>query len=216
MTTAINKAPHSEKLKSIPGFFGIRLEEEPKFFVLFREGNMQIRKCNPFLMAQTFIRGNYEFCANEGFYRLTNYIFGSNSTHEKMAMSFPVLQGRSKKLVMVSPVLHEQKSDGWVMSFILPAKYKFESLPQPLVDNIEIIKVPSLIVATLRYSGVNNEKKIDEKSRELVKWLESKEDFIILSEPRYAQYGPAHGFNLFRRNEIQITVHERELKHRRH
>ena len=69
MTTSITKAPLSEKLKSIPGFFGIRLEEETKFFILFREGTKQIRKYYPFLMAQTFIRGNYEFCASEGFYR---------------------------------------------------------------------------------------------------------------------------------------------------
>ena len=216
MTTSITKAPLSEKLKSIPGFFGIRLAEEPKFFILFREETKQIRKYYPFLMAQTFIRGNYEFCASEGFYRLTNYLFGSNSTHEKMSMSSPVLQSRSKKLVMVSPVLHEQKSDGWVMSFILPQKYKFETLPQPLVENIEIIKAPSLIVATISYSGVNTEEKINEKSRELVEWLKAKEDFILLSEPRYAQYSPAHGFNFFRRNEIQITVQEREKKHRPH
>lgn len=208
MTTAVETIPLTEKLKSIPGFFGLRLEEEPKYYVLTREGNKQIRKYYPFLMAQTFIRGDYEFSSNEGFYRLVNYIFGSNSTGEKMAMSTPVFQSKSRKLVIPAPVLHEQKTDGWMMSFVLPSRYKLETVPKPLMDYIEIIKVPSLFVASLRYSGTNNEKKIIENSKQLIDWVEAKDNYQIISEPRSAQYDAPYVLPFFRRNEVQLTVHE--------
>ena len=208
MTTVVSTIPLTEKLKSIPGFFGLRLEEEPKHYVLMREGNKQIRKYYPFVMAQTFVRGDYNFSTTEGFYRLANYIFGSNSMGEKMSMTTPVFQSKSRKLVMASPVLQEQRSDGWMMSFVLPAKYKLENVPKPLGENIEIIKAPALIVATIRYSGTNTEQKIVEYSKLLIDWIETKEEYQIISEPRCAQYDAPHVLPFFRRNEIQITVHE--------
>ncbi len=215
MTTSIASIPLTEKLKSIPGFFGIRLEEEPKFYVLLKEGNFQIRKYNPIIMAQTFVRGDYSYAMSEGFYRLANYIFGANSTGEKMSMTSPVFQSKSKKLIMSAPVLHEQRTDGWMMSFIIPSKYKFDQLPRPLEGNIEIIKVPSLIVASIRYNGTNTEEKITEKSRALLDWVEGHEDFSILSEPRCAQYDAPHVLSFLRRNEIQVTVSEMEKKKKR-
>jgi hypothetical protein len=208
MTTAAQTIPLSEKLKSIPGFFGLRLEEEPKYYVLMKDGKKQIRKYYPFIMAQTLIRGDFRFSANEGFYRLANYIFGANTTGEKMSMTTPVFQSKSRKLVIPAPVLHEQKSDGWMMSFVLPSKYKFETIPLPLMDNIELIKVPTLLVATLRYSGTNTEQKINEHSQELIEWIEGKENLKIISEPRSAQYDAPHVLPFFRRNEVQVTVIE--------
>lgn len=212
MTTSIASIPLTEKLKSIPGFFGIRLEEEPKFYVLLKEGTFQIRKYYPFLMAQTFVRGDYNYAMTEGFFRLANYIFGANTAGEKMSMTTPVLQSKSKKLIVAAPVLHEQKTDGWMMSFIMPSKYKFESLPKPVEENIEIIRVPSLIVASIKYNGKNSEQKIAEKSRELIEWVDGHDDFSILSEPRCAQYDAPHVLSFLRRNEIQVTVAEIEKK----
>ena len=212
MTSFVSDIPFSEKLKSIPGFFGIRLEEEPKYYVIFKDDTKQIRKYIPFTMAQTLVRGDYKFAATEGFFRLANYIFGLNSTAEKMSMTTPVFQGRSRKLVMASPVLHEQKTDGWMMSFVLPAKYKYESIPKPLVSNIDIIKVPSLLVASIRYSGLNTEEKISEKAKELVEWIHSQHRYSMISEPRSAQYDAPSVLPFFRRNEIQITVEELPTK----
>lgn len=208
MTTVVGTIPLAEKLKSIPGFFGLRLEEEPKYYVLMKDGNKQIRKYYPFIMAQTLIRGDFKFSSNEGFFRLANYIFGANSTGERMSMTTPVFQSKSRKLIIPAPVLHEQKSDGWMMSFVLPAKYKMETIPKPLMENIELIKVPSLLVATLRYSGSNTEEKIIEHSKELIEWVEGKENYQIISEPRSAQYDAPHVLPFFRRNEVQLSIHE--------
>lgn len=215
MTTVVSTIPLTEKLKSIPGFFGIRLEEEPKHYVLMKEEDKQIRKYYPFMMAQTFVRGDYQFSTSEGFYRLANYIFGSNSEGEKMSMTTPVFQSKSRKLVMASPVLQEQRSDGWMMSFVLPAKYKIESVPKPLVENIEIIKVPALIVAAIRYRGANSEEKIVHYSKELIDWIETQDQYQIISEPRCAQYDAPHVLPFFRRNEIQITIHEIPKRNRK-
>lgn len=208
MTTFVTKIPLSEKLKSIPGFFGIRLEEGPKYFVLLKDKNFQVRKYNSFNLAQTFVRGDYEFAMNEGFFRLANYIFGSYSLGEKMSMSTPVLQGRSRKLTMSAPVLHEQKTDGWMMSFIIPSKYKFDALPKPLSEDIVLLKVPSIVVASVKYSGTNSEQRISEKTKELLEWLDRQEDFTAVSEPRIAQYDAPYVLPFLRRNEIQITVME--------
>lgn len=208
MTTGTTNAPLSVRLKRIPGFFGIRLDEGPKYYVLMKEDNKQIRKYYPYLMAQTFVRGSYEFATNEGFYRLANYLFGANSTGEKMSMVSPILQSRSKKLIMSSPILQQPQTDGWMMSFILPHKLKLETAPKPLMDNIKLVHVPSLIVASLRYRGANTELKMSESTAELLDWVDALEDFNIISEPRFAQYDGTQSMPFMRRNEVQVTVQE--------
>ena len=70
--------PVSGIMKSIPGIFGIRLDEELKFYVILREGDMQIRKYRPFILAQTMVRGEFDVARELGMKRLQHFLQGGH------------------------------------------------------------------------------------------------------------------------------------------
>jgi hypothetical protein len=70
--------PLSEKMKAIPGFFGIRLTEEPEYKVLKQEDDFEVREYGELLLATTLTGSTYETSSKKSFMRLANYIFGGN------------------------------------------------------------------------------------------------------------------------------------------
>ena len=194
-------------MRNIPGLFGIRLEEEPKFYVILREGQKQIRKYRPFILAQTMIRGNFETARELGFKRLFRFLQGQNNLHDSIPMTAPVFQVRGDRMSLTSiPEAHAPLKESWIISFILPARYSVGNLPQPIDSSIKLIKVPSITVASLRYNGVNTELQMDLKTQELFSWLDSHPNYKTISEPRFAQYDSPYVISFFRRNEIQISL----------
>ena len=47
-------------MKAIPGFFGIRLTEEPEYKVLKQEDDFEVREYGELLLATTFTGSTYE------------------------------------------------------------------------------------------------------------------------------------------------------------
>jgi hypothetical protein len=86
------KIPFTELLKSVPGFFGIRLEEEPKYDVIETLGDVEVRRYAPALIARLTVPGRFEEAVDQAFDRLARYIFGENSGEVKLAMTVPVEQ----------------------------------------------------------------------------------------------------------------------------
>lgn len=185
--------PLSEKLKSIPGIFGIRLGESPLYSVMLSEGDKEIRKYNPFILATITINGPFEKARKEAFLGLANYIFGKNKDNKHLKMTAPVLQGETSELIpMTSPFIQVPTGAGWSMSFILPMQYTLATAPTPQDKRIQLHKKPEHVVAALRYSGVNTEEKIRKYSAELTRWLSKKHLFNPIGEIQSAQYdGPS-------------------------
>lgn len=201
--------PLSGLMKNIPGVFGIRFEEEPKFYVILKDSHKQIRKYRPFILAQTLVLGDFETARDLGYKRLSRFLQGHNSFQEKMMMTTPVFQVRGDRMSMTSiPEASDQPKESWILSFIMPARFNMGSIPHPIEKSIKLIKVPSVIVASLRYNGPNTEAQMDIKTQELYSWLESHPKYKTISEPRFAQYDPPYVIPIFRRNEIQVTLIE--------
>lgn len=202
----MTKLPFSEILKSVPGFFGIRLEQEPKFEVLEHIGDdeaVEIRRYAPALLARVTIEGNHDEAVDAGFDRLARYIFGDNT---------PVgLRGGEggEKLAMTVPVRQEQTAGGWTIGFFLSNDLEAGGAPQPLDPGIELVREPVRIVAALRYRGNNTDERRLAATRDLLAALAADPRWRADDEVRWAQYDAPFVIPFLKRNEAQVAVARR-------
>ncbi len=188
-------SPITEKLKSIPGFFGIRLADEPKYQVLDMEDDKEIRQYERMTLASVTVNnGKYEDAMKEGYQRLSQYLYGENATTLEMPMT--------------TPVFEEQNHNSWTISFILPNDITPATAPTPLDHAIAITECPAHAVAVIWYTGGNHLERVYAKSAELHGWLSTKKGFKILGENKIAQYDSPSTLSFFRRNELQVEVAE--------
>lgn len=186
--------PFSERLKSIPGFFGIRLAEEPRYKVLDMEDEKEIRQYEKMTLATLTVSGTYETAMREGFKRLAHYIFGENAKSEEMSMTTPIFEETNGNLL--------------TMSFILPRGINVATAPTPLDHSITISEKPAHKAAVIWYTGGNDLKKVREKSEELYQWIHSKVEINAVGPLKIAQYDAPISLPFFRRNELQVEVAE--------
>lgn len=200
--------PLIDLLKGIPGVFGIRLTEEPRYEVLKEDGPCELRRYDDIVIATTTINGTFQQASSEGFNRLAGYIFGRNHSHQNFSMTAPVLQSRveRKKISMTTPVLQEQNTDGWTMSFVLPKREKFTAAPHPDDDRVKLRPIPTQCWAVLRYTGKIDEKQMRLRARELTEWISNQRTMRATSDIRWAQYDAPFAIPFLRRNEVQIRV----------
>lgn len=190
--------PFSEKLRGIPGFFGIRLYDEPHYEVLVSDGHREIRRYSPVTLATLTAPGDYEEASENAFLRLADYIFSPPKLADADDSVAPI--------PMTAPVFQQKSRAGWTLSFILPEHLSLASAPRPKDPGITLQQVPSRLMASLRYSGVNDEQKMEEQSRELLAWIEKNGTYRPTGEVICAQYDGPHTIPFLRRNEIQIPV----------
>lgn len=185
---------------------GVRNSEEASYTLLYEENNFQIRLYDQSLVAQTQTTGGYKESGNEAFRHLAGYIFGRNQTQKNLEMETPVLEkSQYEKIAMTVPVYQQEDSNHWTMTFVLPSKYTLETIPKPLDENIEIKMLPARKVATIRYTGRINLKKIEDNTVKLQSWLELK-DYTPNSKAYSAAYDPPWTIPFLRRNEIHIEI----------
>lgn len=199
--------PLSEKLKGIPGIFGIRLGHSPAYDVLHSENDVEIRSYRPLLLASITINGSFDSARKEAFVALANYIFGKNKDKKHLKMTSPVLQEEtSDVLAMTSPVLQEPTGLGWTMSFVLPSEFNLATAPTPKDRRIHLFNQPARVVACLRYRGVNSQDKIKKHSAELMRWLSKHHLYDPIGEIQSAQYDGPTTIPFLRKNEVLVEV----------
>lgn len=195
--------PLTERLKSIPGFFGIHLDEQLKYTVLKAEkkedkekgdSHLEFREYQPHLVARTTVHGQYEDAKEEAFMKLANYIF-------------------SHDIAMTTPVFFETRGDAITMSFVLPSEMKAQSMPLPDDSTVHILEVPAQTWAVVRYSGKNELKDVEEKTALLEEWLHSSQHTLDKETLRMAQYDGPNTIPFLRTNEVQARLWSGDLKH---
>jgi len=194
--------------------FGVGGEEQPKYQILVKAENKEIRKYDSYIVAKTIIKGDFKDAQSKGFRILAGYIFGKNKSKQKIAMTSPVVQGPgSEKISMTSPVVISKDesstnvaNNSWVMTFSMPSQFNLETLPEPIDERILIEVVEERFVAALTFSGFWGEAKNTEKGRELTKWINENKDYEITSKPMFAGYNPPWTLPFLRRNEMLIEI----------
>jgi hypothetical protein len=180
--------------------------EEPKYTVAKKDGNMEIRLYEPFIVAETVVdTADFEEASNEGFRRLAGFIFGGNKVQRKIAMTSPVTTEQSQKIAMTAPVQAERSVSSVRVAFTMPSEYTLETLPVPNDSRVTLRQVPARKLAVIRFSGRWTEENFREHSEELNTWIE-KQGLKISGAPSIARYNPPFVPFFFRRNEIMIPV----------
>jgi DNA gyrase inhibitor GyrI len=187
--------------------FGIRTVEQARYTVMLEDGAIQIRQYENFIVAETTVEGQYKESGNMAFKRLAAYIFGENKGDETISMTAPVLQEKEsgEKISMTAPVLQEKVGTSWNMSFVMPAKYTMDTLPEPIDPKVTLKEIQGKKVAAITYRGLLSEENISKKLNELEEWLHKK-GYTVISEPRSAGYDPPWTIPFLRRNEVHIDI----------
>jgi hypothetical protein len=182
--------------------------EKAKYTVLEKEDGFEIRKYDPQIVAETFVEGDLENAGNEGFRRLYAYISGENTEKQSIAMTAPVSQETgSKKIAMTAPVKQEMKNNRWRITFLMPAEYTLETLPEPNDTRVRLTEESGDLMVAVRYSGTWSEEGYEE-NRALLEAFIQKRGLTKTGEPVWARYDPPFMPWFLRRNEVLIPIEQ--------
>ena len=180
--------------------------EEPAYTVEREIDGVEIRRYGPRIAAETTVATDEEAARNEGFRRLARYIFGGNSSSDKIAMTAPVAQQQSEKIAMTAPVAAQRGSaDDWVIRFFMPSEYTMETLPKPKDDRVRLVEVPGETVAVLRYNGSYSPEVVAARSTQLLETLH-RNNIEAVGDPLSWFYDPPWTLPFRRRNEVVVGV----------
>jgi effector-binding domain-containing protein len=181
--------------------------EEAQYQVIRTDDTIEIREYAPSIVAETVVNDDFESAGNRAFRKLFNYISGDNSTADKIAMTAPVTQQKkqSEKIAMTAPVGQRATPDGWAVSFMMPASYTMETIPQPDDPAVVLRHIPEYRAVAIRYSGFWSEKNYAEQLEKLQAWI-SKNQLETTGPPVWARYNAPFTPWFMRRNEILVPI----------
>jgi hypothetical protein len=180
--------------------------EEAKYNVVEKDNRFEVRDYAPHILAETIVEGDLEEAGNKAFKRLFRYISGDNRSRKKGAMTAPVSQQPvGEKIKMTAPVGQRQVQEKWAVSFMMPASYTIETLPEPENQDVTLRQVPARRMASVIYSGFWSEKRYLRYKLELESWIKER-GLTIVGDPIWARYNPPFTPWFLRRNEILIPI----------
>lgn len=187
--------------------------ETPRYTVISTEGDIEIRRYEPRIVAEVLVDGDLDDASGKGFRLLADFIFGKNQISSDQPVS--VSADTSAKIAMTAPVSVEPttaqtqmtEARQWRVEFTMPAQYTMQTLPRPTNPAVSIRQIPGRLVAALRYSGMNTQSRINEETARLTAWLEQNK-YQPVGVPELARYNPPWTLPIFRRNEILIPIKE--------
>jgi len=182
--------------------------EQPKFTVLQKTEVFEVRRYDPYVVAEVVVAGPATEAGSQAFPILAGYIFGKNKGERKFDMTAPVTQTSATapvKLEMTAPVTQTPAAEGFLVQFMMPGAYTLETLPEPLDARVKLREVPEQTVAVIKYSGTWSQSNYDEHLGMLKKAL-SQAGISTYGEPVYSRYNPPFTPWFLRTNEIWLKV----------
>eukprot|EP00878_Enallax_costatus_P001910 GHUV01002072.1.p1 GENE.GHUV01002072.1~~GHUV01002072.1.p1 ORF type:complete len:392 (+),score=97.89 GHUV01002072.1:162-1337(+) len=119
--------------------------EQPDYQLLKAMKDYEIRRYEPFIVAETALPAGETPASGSGFMDLAGYIFGGNSQSEKMEMTTPVYTR--------SPAASGRSTTS--MQFPMESKFPdVDTLPEPNSNKVVKKQIPGRYVAAIRFSGL--------------------------------------------------------------
>ncbi|MBP9867583.1 MAG: heme-binding protein [Alphaproteobacteria bacterium] len=165
--------------------------EQAKYTVVGSERNIEIRNYDSMVVAEVMSSGDREAAINDGFRSLADYIFGNNTSKNKISMTAPVTQQGS--------------GNEWTIRFVMPSQYTLETLPKPNNDKVKLLETPSAQFAVITFSGRATKDSLKRREDSLKSFI-NKSGLKSVSEPTYAFFNPPWTLPFLRRNEVMIEV----------
>jgi hypothetical protein len=170
-----------------------RFLEQPKYTVVKKENNLEIRRYAKILTSSVKVEGDQYYALRKGFQPLVRYIGAKERNSEKISMTAPVIQSVN------------DENGNWTISFAMPSKYSLDNLPQPENSNIYFQEIEPSLAAVIRFNGQADEKLLNQKTDILVSWVELN-GYAKLSRPKFLFYNDPTTPGFLRRNEVMILV----------
>jgi len=169
--------------------------EKQTYRVIQSEKGFEIRYYPPAIHATVYSSANsYREMASPGFRKLAGFIFGSNDSNEKIAMTAPVHMD-----------INDTRS---AMSFVMPSKYDKAELPSPNDSKVILEESKAEYVAVVSFGGYASDKVIQRQSKKLAGRLKER-GISPTGNFRYLGYNPPYQF-IGRKNEIIVAIDWRE------
>ncbi len=170
--------------------FKLRDIEMPKYRVIKKLGEVEIREYPSLILAQTSLKkSDYDEEGSNGFRTVAGYIFGGNQSQQKIAMTAPVIM---------------TMGDSSSMSFVMPSEYKMQDLPTPSNNQVKLIQENAKILAVIRFGGYSSSEKIQKYADKL--YLELKNNKLeTRGKLLYMGYNAPWDVTN-RRNEVAIEL----------
>ena len=165
--------------------------EEPSYEVLLETKHYEVRRYEPYIVAEVDVDDDFKRAGNSAFSVLAGYIFGDNASQQKMNMT--------------APVESAEKDGPYTYSFVMERKYTMESLPEPTNPDVRLVQRPGRIMAVHRYSGGWSEERYEEHEQVLLDAL-AKDHVTTVGPPVFARYNAPFTPWFLRRNEIMIEI----------
>lgn len=167
------------------------MTEIQRYEVLSKFEGFELRRYEPYAAVSVIAPGDLAEAGNRGFSPLFSYIAGANAGQQKIAMT--------------SPVLEVPQSNGYQVSFVMPAGTAASSVPLPQNPALKVREVPETLVAARRFAGVADETKFQKQGGEL-KAAIAAAGLSAVGEVFYARYNGPFTPGPLRRNEALIEV----------
>jgi effector-binding domain-containing protein len=184
--------------------------EEPKYEVLKQQGDFELRRYEPMLIAETWVTGSMDNAGSKGFRIIADFIFGNNTSvageRREIAMTAPVTM-QSEEIAMTAPVTMAQDNGRWRVHFVMPSRYTYEMLPKPNNPAVNIREITAKHYAVIQFSGFAGEDKVAAKTLALLGWMQENQ-LEPQGLPEMARYNPPWTLPFFRRNEVMIAYNE--------
>lgn len=167
------------------------LIESPKYEILKKEKNIEVRKYTAGIVAEvTLDATDYVDGVNKGFNILADYIFGNNTARGGIPMTTPVtIRGKGR----------------YTVAFTMPSKYTLKTLPAPNNKRVKIVQVKPGNYAAIRFSGFFDNNNFEKHKDELRGWI-SKNKIKTVGDFIVAGYSPPFTLPFLTRHEVMIRI----------
>ena len=179
--------------------------EKPDYKVIQSEQNIEIRQYEPMIIAEVEVDGKREETIRDGFRILADYIFGNNTVQQVISMTAPVQQKENQKIAMTAPVQQQSMGKSWRMSFVMPSKYRLDSLPVPNNNRVRLKEIMTKKFVVIEFSGTNSNENVTKHENQLMNYIEANQ-INIIGSPKYAFYNAPWTLPFLRRNEVMIEI----------
>tara|TARA_Y100000590_G_scaffold409114_1_gene500919 strand:+ start:770 stop:1291 length:522 start_codon:yes stop_codon:yes gene_type:complete len=164
--------------------------KEPEYALLNKEGNIEIRQYDEYIVAKASVESIYKD-DNNMFRTLASYIFGGNK--------------ENKSIPMTAPVTTYEDTDSYNMIFYMLDANDINEMPKPNGQDISFEKFNPGKCVVISFSWFTTDNRIKSYTRKLKKYisnnnLEQKSSFMV------NRYDPPWRLPFMRRNEVLVQI----------
>lgn len=176
--------------------------ETPDYEVERGDGDFELRRYGPMIVAEATAPGERRDTANALFPKLARYIFAIGRDGEEIDMTTPVQHAPAG---LDAGARDATEAPAYTLRFSMPSKWTMDTLPRPEDPCVTLRQMPPRRMAVLSFHGRAPDETIRELEPKLRGWLAG-EGLRAVGVPEFAYYDPPVTPAPLKLNEIRVEV----------